>query len=120
MIRFMGDTKLQKAPTEAYLPLMGDLVEAIVAPNTGKASLGYSYYYFVNAMYIKEGIKVLAVDGITPSNETIKDGSYPIVTPYYALIRADEPADSFARRFLEFALSKPGQQIAEQAGYVGL
>jgi len=73
-----------------------------------------------NNMYIKDGIKLLAVDGVAPSNETIKNGTYPIVTPYYAIIRKDEPADSFARKFLQFALSKQGQEIAEQAGYVGL
>ena len=120
MIRFMGDTPLQQEPTEKYIPLMGEVVETIIEPDFGKASLGYSYYYFVNAMYIREGIKLLEVDGVAPSNATIKDGTYPITTQYYAIIRNDTPANSFARKFLKFALSKQGQQLAEQAGYVAL
>ncbi|MCL1917443.1 MAG: extracellular solute-binding protein [Peptococcaceae bacterium] len=120
MLRFMEGTPLQQAPTEACLQEMGALVETVVRPDNGKASLGYSYYYYVNAMYIKEGIKLLAVDGIAPSHETIKKGTYPIVTPYYAIIRKDAPEGGFARKFLEFALSEQGQEIAEQAGYVGI
>jgi len=120
MLRFMGETPLQQAPNEAYMQEMGGLVEAVVNPDNGKASLGYSYYYYVNAMYIKDDVKLLAIDGVAPAPETIKDGTYPIVTSYYALIRKDAPADGFARKFLAYALSEQGQEIAEQAGYVGI
>ncbi|MCL1791126.1 MAG: extracellular solute-binding protein [Peptococcaceae bacterium] len=120
MLRFMGETPLQQAPTEAYMQEMGGLVEAVVSPDNGRVSLGYSYYYYVNAMYIKDGVKLLAVDGVAPARETIKDGTYPLVTSYYALIRKDAPEDGFARKFLAFALSQQGQGIAEQAGYSGL
>jgi len=38
----------------------------------------------------------MAVDGVYPDKNTISDGSYPIQTAYYAVIRLDEPKESNA------------------------
>ncbi|OQB12902.1 MAG: Phosphate-binding protein PstS 1 precursor [Firmicutes bacterium ADurb.Bin193] len=120
MLTFMGDTKLAEVPTERYMAGMSGLVETIIAPDNGAASVGYSYYYYVNAMYIKDGVKLLAVDGVEPSSENIQSGAYPLAASYYAIIRKDAAKDSFARRLLNYVLSEDGQRVVTECGYVGL
>jgi phosphate transport system substrate-binding protein len=71
-------------------------------------------------MWKNDKVKLMAVDGIYPDKKTIGDGTYPIRTAYYAVIRSDEPKDSNARKLLDWILSGEGQQIAEEAGYVKL
>ena len=66
----------------------------------------------------EEGIKLLKIDGVMPSNETIANGEYPYCQPFYAVIRADEPEDSPARRLFDWLLTEEGQALVEQAGYV--
>ena len=60
-------------------------------------------------MYAVDGIKMLGVSGVKPSSETIADGSYPYTNDFYAVVRADEPAGSPARRVLEWLLTADGQ-----------
>jgi hypothetical protein len=38
--------------------------------------------------------KILAVDGIAPTNETIADGTYPYTNDFYVVIRKDAAEDS--------------------------
>ena len=85
-------------------------------------ALGYSiYYYYQTAAPImlssEEGLKLLAIDGVYPTDATIADGTYPLAGYNYAVVRADEPKDSPARKMVQFLLSEAGQQCVENAGF---
>ena len=86
-------------------------------------ALGYSvYYYYLTASTMMgdvtdNQIKLLAVDGVTPSDETIADGTYPLADYNYLVLRSDEPQDSPARRLAEFMLTQAGQAVVESAGF---
>lgn len=116
----MDGYDLMPAPTEKVVAEMGMLVDAVAAYANGEEAIGYSYYYYVTDMWQNEKVRLLAVDGVYPDKKTISDGSYPIRTAYYAVIRGDEPDDSSAGRLLDWILSEQGQRIAEEAGYVRL
>lgn len=88
-------------------------------------ALGYSiYYYYQNASMIllssEDDLKLLKIDGVYPTDGTIADGSYPLAGYNYAVVRADEPEDSIARRMVEFMLSPQGQQCVVNAGFGAL
>ena len=58
--------------------------------NPGKWAMGYSlYYYYIENKTILGplDLKLLSVDGVAPSEETISSGAYPYTTHYYAVIR---------------------------------
>ncbi len=57
---------------------MGELVDSIAEYNNSANAIGFSVYYYIDQMYSKPGLRLLAVDGVTPSNETIADQSYPL------------------------------------------
>ncbi len=88
-------------------------------------ALGYSiYYYYQNASWIllpsMDTLKLLSVDGVYPTDQTIADRSYPLAGYNYIAIRADARSDSPARRMADFMLSERGQQCVVNAGFGAL
>lgn len=114
----MGEVVPSEPPMEQIVAEMGALIDAVAIYKNKPVSIGYSYYYFVMDMWGNEKIKLLSVDGVYPDKETIRDGSYPLHTAYYAVLRKDEPKDSPARQIVDWLLTEEGQQLAEEAGYV--
>ena len=88
-------------------------------------AMGYSVYaYYQNSYWLLAGVpgdgrelKLLAIDGVLPTEETIADGSYPLSDYNYVVLRADEPEDSPARRLAEFMCSEEGQACVSAAGF---
>lgn len=114
----MKDVAMVPAPAALRTGEMGELIDAIAAYKNTADAIGYSVYYYVNNMYIQEGLKLLKVDGIAPSNETIASGEYPYCQPFYAVIRADEPADSPAHQLFDWLVTQEGADFIQAAGYV--
>lgn len=96
-------------------------VQAYNIHNPGSYALGYSmYYYFENAKWVlgtDESLKLLSIDGVKPTAEGLSDGSYPLATHYFAVIRKDEPENSPARRLAAFLTSEAGQVCISNAGF---
>lgn len=111
-------------PIGNVISTMEGIIKTVADYDNGKNSIGYSYYYYATTMYnlIEEnsenGIKLLGINGVKPSYETIKDGSYPIQTAYYIVINKNEPQNSQTRKLVEAMLSERGQAVAKEAGYV--
>lgn len=114
----MKDKTIMEPPTTQLRMEMGELVDAIADYDNAADAIGYSYFYYVNTMYKRDTIKMLAVDGVEPSIESIRSGEYPIFTNGFIVLRADEPADSPASRWVEAVLGERGSRIIEAAGYV--
>lgn len=83
--------------------------------------LGYSIYYYFNNMDMffntKTELKILAIDGVHPNDNTIADGTYPLSNNTYIVMRKDTPEDSLVRKIAEFMLTEAGQMCVEQAGF---
>ncbi len=94
---------------------MGDLVRQIGDFENGPQALGYSYLYYVDTMYKSGEIKVLTVDGVTPTEENLRSGAYPFTTCYYAVYRK---GDALAEGFANWLAGPEGQQVVRQAGYI--
>jgi len=116
----MGTTTPMDATQEMRPNSMGELVDVVSMYDNSADALGYSFFYYTQQMYNKDNVKLLAIDGVTPSTQTISDGTYPYLTYYYAVVRKDEPADSTARQLINWMLAGEGQQVAASVGYVPL
>ncbi len=122
----MKDKELVTPPKEDLVDSMFSIINLVSDYDNGINSIGYSYYYYATTMFetidksISDKIKLLAINGIKPNNETIKKQEYPLETAYYIVIRKDEPQNSNTRKLVEAMLSKRGQAIAEEVGYVGV
>ncbi len=114
----VGDAKLVKAPADRISGEMGEIIDGVASyANSGNA-LGYSVYYYLANMYAVDGIKMLGVGGVQPSKESLADGSYPYTNDFFAVVRANEPADSPARTVLAWLLTADGRKAVADAGYV--
>lgn len=111
---------MMEAPKELKPSEMSMLLQVIADYDNSDAALGYSVYYYANTMYNKENTKFVKIDGVAPDNETIRKGQYPFTSAYYAVLKKTEPADSSARKLLQWILSEQGQQLVEQSGYVAV
>ena len=111
---------LIQGPTELAPTAMGELVDSIAEYNNSANAIGFSVYYYIDQMYSKPGLRLLAVDGVTPSNETIADQSYPLCNEFYAAILQDSDADSPERRIYEWLSTDAGRSCIEHSGYVAV
>jgi phosphate transport system substrate-binding protein len=85
-----------------------------IAAEVGKNKSGIGY---VGLAYTEAGgIKVLGVDGIVPSQETVKDKSYPIARACYYYTNGTPAGE--AGKFVEFTLGPVGQKCVETVGFI--
>lgn len=76
------------------------------------AAIGYVGLAFT------EGVKILTVDGIEPTPETVLDKTYPIARPLYMYTNGEPGADTHVGKFLGLAKSAEGKKIIEETGFI--
>ena len=120
----MKDKKLMDPLKENLVSTMAQIINFVSSYENGKNSIGYSYYYYATTMYegidkeIASNIKLIGIDGVKPNAKTIQNGSYPYTTAYYIVINKADDENSPSRKLANLMLSKRGQQVAKNAGYV--
>lgn len=112
------DGELMEAPTELAPASMGGLVDSIASYNNSANAIGFSVYYYIDQMYSQPGLRLLAVENVTPSNDTIASQEYPLCNDFYAVIRASAAADSPERQVYDWLSTEDGVRCIEKAGYV--
>lgn len=124
--RLMEDLPLMKPEEENVVFAMDGIVRQVAVYRNFGNALGFSFRYYTTEMVTDDHIRLLAVDGVEPAKETIRDGSYPISSYFYAVTasRTGQPApeetDPQIAALLEWVLSEQGQEIIERTGYVSL
>ena len=73
---------------------------------------------YASVASIKDSVKAVTVDGVAPTNESIKDGSYVIQRPFVMVTKADTELSESAQKFFDFALSPEAEEIIIAAGAV--
>lgn len=117
--RFMGDTPIADAPTEMVNDLMAGIIEQVADYKSKTNSIGFSFRYYVEGIIKNPDIKMISIDGAAPTSENIRNGSYPILTPIYA-VTYKENQNNNVNKLLEWILSDEGQYIINETGYVGI
>ena len=113
----MKDKKIKEPKMEEYIESMAGIIDAVANYDNSKDSIGYSYYYYATTMYGNENIKFLAVDGVSPNHDTIKDESYPLITAYY-IVTLKGTENGAVSKVKKAMLESKGQEIARNAGYI--
>jgi phosphate transport system substrate-binding protein len=98
--KLMGDT-----------PIVPDYTTLFGSP------IGFSFRYYVTGMLGEGGVKILTINGIAPTAETIADGTYPVAGNIYAIYRKGETNENVYKA-VDFMLSPEGQKIVEESGYI--
>lgn len=90
----------------------GAVIEAV---RTTPGAIGYAS---LSAVEGQEGITVLTVGGVAPSEETVLDGSYAIQRPFVFATRTDEALSEAAQAFFDWATSTDANDLIAAAGAV--
>ena len=97
---------------------MEGVVDRVSDYDNGRGAISYSYYYYVANMYTSDQIKLLGIDGIVPSDETISKGIYPFLNFSQIVTRKDLPKDSIVWDIIAYVQGDNGARIARENGYV--
>jgi ABC-type phosphate transport system substrate-binding protein len=96
--------------------------QAMGVVNRQKSSIAFESFA-VMQQYSKhrgiEKVKAIAVDGVFPSIKAVREQNYPWVRPVNLIINSKRKNKKIDR-YVEFMLSKAGQKIIKQQGYIPL
>ncbi len=98
-----------KVRDDALLLASNNAVASTVSETPG--AIGY-----VGLAFVSEKIKALAIDGVIPSENSVKDKSYKISRKLYMYTNGSPKGE--IKSFIDFILSKEGQEIVKQVGYL--
>lgn len=116
----MDGTEMIDPPEGYMLSSMGGLMDAVKSYDNSSNAIGYSVYYYAHDMQMADGLKLIAVDGVEPNQDTIRSGEYPFLNPYYVAIDAAEPENSMTRVLFDWILGPDGQKLVDMQGYVAV
>ena len=88
---FMGEVSLKEPQTYETVGSMEGVIRHVAQYANQRGALGYSFRYFIQGLSQEKGVKLLAVDGVTPDLAHIEDGSYPLTVPLCLVTRKDDP-----------------------------
>jgi phosphate transport system substrate-binding protein len=97
---------------------MGRILREVAEYQNSKGAIGYTFRYYATKMNPTAGVKLLAIDGVAPTSETIREGRYPFSVDVYMVTR--ENPDEKAQKVVRWFLSPQGQALVEDVGYVPL
>lgn len=67
---------------------------------------------------VKDSVKALRVGGVTPGEDTVKDGSYAIQRPFVLVTKTDTALSGAAQLFFDYITSQSAAEIISAAGAV--
>lgn len=88
----------------------GDVITTVASnPN----AIGYA-----STASVKETVKAVSVNGIKPTEATIKDASYVLQRPFVLVTKKDTKLSKDAQAFFDWAISSEANEIISDAGVV--
>lgn len=103
------DTK-DKCVYRQELTSTGDVITTV---SQNPDAIGYA-----SLASVKDSVKAIKVDGITPSEDTVKDGSYVVQRPFVLATRTGDTLSDAAKAFFEYITSPEAAGIISKAGAV--
>lgn len=116
--KVMQGEKLPPALREEFARGMGGIMQRVASYQNSREAIGYSFRFFATTMNPTEGIKLLEIDGVAPTRETIRSGAYPYTVELYAITAGTK--NPHAKEFVDWFLTPAGQKLIDDTGYVSL
>jgi phosphate transport system substrate-binding protein len=100
-----------ETPNTVFLASTGIVEQMVESTEEGFATTGFSSAR-------KRNLKILKVNGISPTKENIINKRYPLKRPLFLLVPPKTKPE--VKKFIDYALSKKGQQFIGSQGVVSL
>ncbi|WP_391204751.1 PstS family phosphate ABC transporter substrate-binding protein [Psychrobacillus sp. L4] len=112
----MGTIPIKEAPSEDIATGMGGIINEVSKYKNYKNAIGYTFRFYSTEMVKNNQIKLLEIDDVAPTQETILSGAYPITSEFYIVTAGTENPN--VEKLIEWILSPQGQGLVEKTGYV--
>lgn len=96
--------------------MMGGMIKVVAEYRNTNNAIGYTFRYYATQMNADKNIKLLAINGIAPTAENIRNGKYPYIVDAFMVTR--ENTTSETQKLVEWFLTPQGQSLVEDVGYV--
>ncbi len=114
--KLMGNMPIMKAPSENIASGMGGIIHEVSQYRNYKNAMGYTFRYYSTEMVQNKKIKLLSIDGVAPTKENIRNGTYPLVSEFYAVTAGTENEN--VQKLIDWIRTDEGQALVEKVGYV--
>ena len=88
----------------------GDVITTVAG---NPAAIGYA-----SLASVKDSVKALKVGGVTPSETTIKDGSYKVQRNFVLVTKTEGKLSDAAQKFFDYITSSDASEVIRKAGAV--
>lgn len=119
MVRFMGNTPLMDPPKHLVNDTMTGIIDVVSDYHNTDGAIGFSFRYYLDTIINNPDVKMISINGAYPSYENIKNGTYPVVAPVYAVTIKGNDKES-VKTLIDWLLSSEGQELIELSGYAGV
>jgi phosphate transport system substrate-binding protein len=86
--------------------------------NMVQYSAEYRYRIYSSLARAEGRVKLLSIDGVAPTEENIRNGSYPFTTDVFVATAGTK--NPHVQELIDWILSSEGQTLIEKVGYVGI
>ncbi len=74
---------------------------------------------YVSLGSLSDTVKAVSLDGVAPSADTVKDGSYKLQRPF-KIAYIEKNLSALSKDFISYIMSTDGQAIISQEGYISI
>lgn len=114
--KIMDGFTLMVPPQEDRIQGMGGIIQATARYQNVDSALGFSFRFYSTQMVQNQQIKLLKIEGIAPTEENIRNGTYPLTSTFYAVTLKGADHEN-TQKLLEWILSAEGQELIQKTGY---
>ena len=124
LVMRMAGKPIMEPRMEDVAGSMGGIISRVATYRNHENAIGYTYRFYANEMVANDQIRLLSLNGVAPARETIRDGSYPIASQFYAVTcspigsPAPQETNPALGAFLDWCQGPQGQWLVEAVGYV--
>ena len=116
--KIMGKTPIMPPLKEDRLGGMGGIINDVANYRNYQEAIGFTFRYFSTEMFKNGEIKLLAIDGIAPTVENIRKGTYPFIAD--CCIITVKPRNENIRKIVDFMFTPAGKELIEKTGYLAI
>ena len=114
--KIMKDVPIMPPLKEDRLGGMGGIINDVAGYRNYREAIGFTFRYFSTEMFKNGEIKLLSIDGIAPTVENIRNGTYPFIADC-CIITVKQRTENI-RKIVDFMFSSAGRELIEKTGYV--
>jgi ABC-type phosphate transport system substrate-binding protein len=100
------------------IPVVYTMAGPVHAVALHENGIAFSVYYYITNMAQNKSVKLVRVNSVMPSSQTIATEEYPLIAEVFAVMRVDTNEEGTARMLRNWLATREGRSAIQESGYV--